>query len=124
MTTWADDPTVYLRSVTDQVSGMESAVVTGDLAAGAPFADALVAVTTELLDALDLDLKRDPEKDADLVSTLRVYRNAAFVYRKLVSAGGETEPALMTVCAALIEQGHDHMRTLEGQTPGRGQSTD
>ncbi len=103
---------------------MESALVTGNLSAGTAFADALVAATTEILDALDLDPKRDPKMDAELVSTLRVYRNAAFVFRKLARASGEPDPALGTVCATLIEQGHDHFRTLNGQTPEPGQSTE
>ena len=120
----ADDPTGYLRSVADQVSGMESALVTGNLAAGTAFANALVAVTTELLDSIDLDPNRDPEKDAELVSTLRVYRNAAFAFRRLAGASGEPDPALETVCAALIEQGHDHLRTVKGQTPEHGQLTE
>lgn len=103
--------------VTDQVSGMESALASGSLVAGIAFADALVAMTTELLDDLHLDPSRDPERDAELVSTLRVYRNAAFLFRKLAGASGEPDPTLGTRCAATIEQGHDHLRALRGQTP-------
>lgn len=68
MTSWADDEGGRLRLVTDQVSGMESALVTGRLAAGIAFADAVVAMTTDLLDELDLDPNRDPENDAERVS--------------------------------------------------------
>ncbi len=124
MTSWADNEVGRLRLVTDQVLGMESALVTGRLAAGVAFADALVAVTTELLDDLDINPSRDPEKNADLASTLRVYRNAAFVFRKLAGASGKPDPRLGTVCAAMIEQGHDHLRALRGQTPERDQSTE
>ena len=82
MTPWADDPSGHLRSVADRVSGMESALVTGNLSTGTTFADAVVAVTTELLDALDLDPNRDPEEDAELVSALHVSGTAAFVLAK------------------------------------------
>ena len=91
---------------------------------GTAFANELVVVTTELLDALDLDPPRDPEKDAELVSTLRVYRNAAFVFRRLAGVSGEPDPTLGTVCTALIEQGHDHVRTLKGQIPEHWQTTE
>jgi hypothetical protein len=101
---------------------MESALVIGDLPTGTAFANALVAVTTELLDALDLDPNRDPERDIELVSTVRVCRNAAFVFRKLAGASGEPDPGLRTVCTSLIEQGHDHLRTLESQGLEQGGS--
>ena len=124
VTPWADDPTGHLRSVTDQVSGMESALATGDPSTGTAFANALVDITTELLDALDLHPNRACENDAELVSMLRVYRNAAFVFRKLAGVSGEPDPALERVFAALIEQGHDHLRTLRAQASEHGQSTD
>jgi hypothetical protein len=124
MTRWADDPTGRLRSVKDQVAGMESALIRGNLRSGTAFANALVADTTELLDELDLDPNRDPELDAELISTLRVYRNAAFVFRKLAGVDGEPDPAMGTLCAAMIDQGHDHLRALRGQTPEQDQSTE
>ncbi len=108
MTAWADDSARRLRSVEVMVVGMHSALVGGDLAGGGASADEIVAVTTEMLD-------HDHEPDAELVATLRVYRNAAFAYRKLVDAGGETDPGLAAACDALIEQGHDHLRAyLDG----------
>lgn len=124
VTPWADDLAGRVRSVEDQVAGMECALVTGNLVTGTAFANELVVVTTELLDALDLDPPRDPEKDAELVSTLRVYRNAAFVFRRLAGVSGEPDPTLGTVCTALIEQGHDHVRTLKGQIPEHWQTTE
>ena len=96
---------------------MESALVTGNLAAGIDFANALVSLTTDMLDALDRDPHRDPQKEAELISTLRVYRNAAFVFRRMVGASGEPNPALGRVCASMIEQGHDHWRALVGKDP-------
>jgi len=102
---------------------MEAALDTGNLASGINFADALVSLTTDMLDELDRDPHRDPEKEAELISTLRVYRNAAFVFRRMVGASGEPKPALEKVCAAMIEQGHDHWRALVGKAPGEGQST-
>ena len=122
MTQGADDATNSLRSVADKVAEMESALITGQVAAGTAFADALVAVTTELLDELDRDPSHDLERDAELISTLRVYRNAAFVFRRLADAGGEPDPAMRTLCATLIEQGHDHLRAFMGQTPEENKS--
>jgi hypothetical protein len=124
VTRWADDPTGHLRSVEDHVSGMESALVTGNLPRGTACANALVAVTTELLETLGLDQNRDPETEVELVSMLRVYRNAAFVFRKMAGASGEPDPALRTLCVSLIEQGHDHRRALEIQSPEQGRSTE
>jgi hypothetical protein len=95
---------------------MESAIVTGNLATGTAYANAVVVVTTELLDELDLDPSEDPDRDAEIVSTLRVYRNAAFVFRKLAVGVGEPDPAMETLCAAMIAQGHDHLRAFMGQT--------
>ena len=115
LTPWPADETGRLRSVVDNVAGMESALVSRDLAGGTTFADALVDVTTEFLDDLDLDPGTDPERDAELISTLRVYRNAAFVFRKLAGGSEEPDAVTQTVCAALIEQGHDHLRTLIDQ---------
>jgi hypothetical protein len=93
---------------------MESALITGNLATGAVFADGLVAATTELLDKVDRDSRHDLDTDAELISTLRVYRNAAFVFRRLADADGEPDPAMRTLCATLIEQGHDHLRAFYG----------
>jgi hypothetical protein len=101
---------------------MESALISGELPTGTAFANRLVSVTTELLDALDLDPNRDPEVYIELVSALRVYRNAALVFRKLAGASGEPDPGLRTVCASLIEQGHDHFRALEGQRAEQDES--
>jgi hypothetical protein len=96
---------------------MESALIAGQVAAGTAFADALVAATTGLLDELDRDPSHDLDRDAELISTLRVYRNAAFVFRRLADAGGEPDPAMKALCATLLEQGHDHLQVFLGQTP-------
>jgi len=82
-----------------------------------------VTSTTELLDALDLDPGHDPEPSAELVSTLRVYRNAAFVFRQLVDTSGETDPATAALCASTIVQGHDHWRAYMNMTH-RGDQAD
>jgi hypothetical protein len=96
---------------------MESALVQGRVATGAAFADELVATTTRLLDQLDLDPHHDLERDAELISTLRVYRNAAFVFRRLADSVGEPDPAMETLCATLIEQGHEHRQAFTGHDP-------
>ena len=117
MTCWADDATGPLRSVVELVTRMEAALVQGRVTLGAAFADELVSVTTQLLDELDLDPRHELERDAELISTLRVYRNAAFVFRRLADAMGEPDPEMETLCATLIHQGHDHLQAIMGHTP-------
>jgi hypothetical protein len=108
-----DDPSAGLGSVVENVDGMESALFGGNLAVGMSCANALVPLTTEVLDKLDLESNRDPERDSEIVSALRAYRNAAFVFRKMARAGGDPDPALRALCESLIDEGHDHMRTLD-----------
>jgi hypothetical protein len=112
VTGWGDDPTGYLRSVHDNASGMQFALTTRDLASGQASADETVAVTTRLLEKFNLerdhdhDRDHDHEPDAELVASLRVYRNAAFAFRKLADVRGGPDPTLETACTALIDQGH------------------
>jgi hypothetical protein len=110
VTAWADDPAGHLRFVQDKVAGMQSALITGDLSSGEASADEIVAVTTQLLQEIHLDGDRDHELAAEVVATLSVYRNAAFAFRKLADARGGPDQTLVTACAALIDQGHDHLR--------------
>jgi len=105
-----------LDSVVQGVRGMQSALVTGDVATGIAFADAVVAMTTALLDELDLHPCSDPEWDAELISTLRVYRNGAFVFRNLPTIDARLDRDTEAVCMAILEQGHDHLRALVGQS--------
>ena len=118
-----DEPTCRLGLVAGNVAGMQSALAHGDLAMGTVFADAVVTETTRWLDAIDeLHPARDPERsawEAELISALRVYRNAAFVYRRMAGVNGEPDPALGPVCGAMIEQGHDHWRALTGGSVAR-----
>ena len=95
---------------------MESALITGQLSTGAAFAALLVGLTTELLDERDRDPSHHLDRDAELISTFRVYRNAAFVFRRLADIGGEPDPVLRALCLTLIEQGHDHLRAFIDQT--------
>jgi len=97
---------------------MEAALVAGDLEAGTALANAIVAVTTALLDELDLDPVRDLDRDADIISALRVYRNAALVFRRFAGASGEPDSELGPLCATLIEQGHHHLRALRDDASG------
>jgi hypothetical protein len=123
VTRWADDAIGPLRSVAETVAEMESALVTGNVRVGTASADEVIAVTTALLDELDRDSNPDPARDVELISTLRAYRNAAFVYRKVAGVSGEPDPGTGTLCAAMIEQGHDHLRAFLNRASGDGQST-
>jgi len=107
---WADDPIGRLRSVEEKVAGVQSALGPGGLAAGTASADELVALTTELLEELDVDRHQDSDADAELLAALRVYRNAAFTFRKLAGSDPGSDPPLRAVCQAIIEQGHDHLQ--------------
>ena len=109
-----------LRLMADSVAGMEACLGTHRLNAGLAFADALVETATALLDDLDRTLDTDPAWDAELISTLRVYRNAGFMFRKLAT-DGRADPATEAVCATLIDQGHDHVGALlaEMSSPAR-----
>ena len=103
---------------------MESALIAGQVSTTTGLADGLVGLTTELLDEIDLVPSPDLERDAELLSTLRVYRNAAFVFRRLADSDGEPAPAMNALCANLIEQGHYHWRAFMGQTPEESKSTE
>ncbi|HXQ59648.1 MAG TPA: hypothetical protein VN799_06105 [Acidimicrobiales bacterium] len=117
MSGWSDDLVDRLRSIQDEVTGIQSALGGGHLARGTDSANQLVAMATELLEDLDRDRSRDHNHDAELIAALRVYRNAAFAFRKLAGAGGESEEALRLACTAMIEQGHDHSRAYRGRPP-------
>ena len=112
MTSWVVDPTGRLGAVRDRIAAMESAFINGNLESGTALANAVMAETTALLDELDLDPIRDLDRDAEIISTLRVYRNAALVFRKIAGASGEPDPDLRPLWAALVEQGHHHLRAV------------
>ena len=121
MTAGAEDSTGRLRSIQAMVVGIHSALVGGDLEEGGASADKIVVITSEMLEMVNLDRDHDREADEELVAALGVYRNAAFAYRKLVDAGGETDSGLATACDALIEQGHDHLRAYMDGGPKQEQ---
>jgi hypothetical protein len=114
-TSVGDDLFSRLSRVSECVAGMESCLGTRRPSEGSIFADALVQATTELLDDLDQTLNTDPAWDVELISTLRVYRNAGFMFRKLAGPEGRGDPATEERCATLIKQGHDHVRVLVTQ---------
>jgi hypothetical protein len=62
---------------------MDSALAAGNLEVGAEAAQELVALTTRWLVELEPAVTEDDEAEAMLIATLRVYRNAAFAFRKL-----------------------------------------
>ncbi len=97
---------------------MESALVTGNLETGTALANAIVTVTTALLDELDHHPIGDLHRDPHVISALRVYRNAALVFRKIAGASGEPDPTLRPLCAALIEQGHHHVLGFRDEASG------
>jgi hypothetical protein len=104
------------------VSTIGSALVTGNLEAGAAAALELVAFTSRWLEELEPAVSEDDETEAMLVATLRVYRNAAFAFRKLAGVNGSPDPAMADVCSAMIEQGHE-LRALVDRDPGGRNST-
>jgi hypothetical protein len=119
-----DGSTGWFDPVVASVAGMQAALVAGEFVSGTVFADAVVAETTRVLDAIDEHHPRAPDGgqtsalwEAELISALRVYRNAAFVFRRMAGADGEPHPVLATICGAMIEQGHDHWRALTGELP-------
>ena len=114
---WPEDLTSRLSSVQDKVATMEASLGTENLAAGA--AHELVVLTTGLLEELEPRATHESDAEAKLIATLRVYRNAAFAYRKLAGVSGESDPAMASVCLAMIEQGHE-LRALFDQDPDHG----
>jgi hypothetical protein len=119
VTSWAEDLTGRLRSVQCKVAAIESALGTENLRTGAEAAHELVVLTTGLLEDIELRATDDSEAEAKLIATLRVYRNAAFAYRKLAGVSGESDPAMASVCLAMIEHGHE-LRALFDQDPDQG----
>lgn len=106
-----------LRSVEEIVTALESALGKGDFEAGAELATGLVAGSTKMLEELDHDRKLGPENVGELIACLRVDRNAAFAFRKLAGVSGESDPAMGTVCATMLQQGHDHLQAFLGRSP-------
>jgi hypothetical protein len=111
VTDWIDDPTGRLRSVEHNVSQMESV--------GSAAAAEVVALTTELLEELEMEEANEPDTVSNLIATLRVYRNAAFAYRKLAGVNGEPDAAMADVCVAMVEHGHQ-LKALLDQIPDPG----
>ena len=105
-----------LTAVTRKVVILEAALQREDFHADLSAADQLVAATARLLE----ELQHDPAIDPELTAALQVYRNAAFAFRRLArTRGDETNAAIASACATLIEQGHDHFqRFIRGL--GRG----
>jgi hypothetical protein len=89
---------------------VEAALSSGTLEAGTAAAEDLVTATSELLTTLD----HDPGAPGELVAALRVYRNAAFVFRRLAADTRGLDPRRVAACAAMIGQGHDHLRAIVG----------
>jgi hypothetical protein len=95
---------------------MEIVLHREDFASGTAAADHLVAVTTHLLD----QIRHDPNTDVELAAALQVYRNAAYLFRKLARPGSEVDAEMPGVCQTLIDQGNDHFdRFVRGIQPGR-----
>jgi hypothetical protein len=114
---WPDDRTGRLDSVQTRVSAVGSALASGNLQAGAEAARELVALTTAWLEELEPAVIEDDETEAMLIATLRVYRNAAFAFRKLAGVNGAPDPGMADVCGAMIEQGNE-LQGLMHRHPG------
>jgi hypothetical protein len=119
VTDWIDDPTGRLRSVEHNVSQMESALANETVSVGSAAAAEVVALTTELLEELEMEEANEPDTVSNLIATLRVYRNAAFAYRKLAGVNGEPDAAMADVCVAMVEHGHQ-LKALLDQIPDPG----
>ena len=90
------------------VARLEEALRIGDLDMGIPAVDLLLGASEELLAEIDQSPTRDLGAEAELVAALRVFRNAAFAYRRVVGATGDPDPSKAEICEAMIEQGKDH----------------
>lgn len=90
-----------------------SALAARDLDAGTAAADAVVALTSDLLVESVSQHDADPEAQAELVAALHTYRNAAFAFRRFAKASGTGADALALACAELLGQGHDHLRRYD-----------
>jgi hypothetical protein len=120
MTGSANQPTGGLHSVEAAVAGLEASLETGGLLAGVAAADELVEVTSELLEHVRDHPGHEPHAHAELVAALHVFRNAAYAFRTLAGAVREPDEGLASACAAMIEQGHDHLRRFYGCGPSLG----
>jgi hypothetical protein len=110
MTFRADDLAAQLRSLETAVADLSSSLATLDLVTGVAAANAMVVRTTDLLKDRTDHGGHDHEVFAELVSALNVFRNAAFAFRGLAGSTGNGEEELVAACAAMIEQGRDHLQ--------------
>jgi hypothetical protein len=106
----SDEPFRRLQAVRERVERLGLSLKTGDLQPCVEVADEVVVLTTELLAQSDQRPLRDPEAEAEYVSALHLYRNAAFAFRSPLGAEGEIDPSKVDICRTTIEQGHDHFR--------------
>ena len=70
-------------------------------------ADDVISLTTQLVTELEHADYHDPRVVA-VTAACRVYRNAAFAFRKLAGLTGDADPQMAAVVASLIETG-DHL---------------
>ena len=123
MTESAEAPADRLAAVLALVARMESSLAAGDPGAGLPAADELVGHVSGMIgEGRDHpEGHRGPsEAHAELLAALYVFRNAAFAFRQLAHATGKRERALSGACAAMIDQGRDHLRRFASHRPAGG----
>ena len=82
---------------------LEAALRESDYKGGRPVANQLAAATTRWI----TEFQHDPTVDAQLTAALQVFRNAAFVFRRMSKAGGPKDDGIANTCATLIAQGND-----------------
>jgi hypothetical protein len=106
----SDEPFRRLQAVRERIERLGRALEAGDLRPGVEVAHEVVVLTTELLAESDQRPMRDPDAEAEYVSALHLYRNAAFAFRSPLGPAGEIDPSKAEICRTTIEQGHDHFR--------------
>jgi hypothetical protein len=109
MSTGTDDWSGPLRPVTTAVARLQSSLGALDLQEGVSAANEIAAGADHLLKRIRSSPGRHSERLAELAAALEVFRNAAYVFRRL-SEKGEHDEVLTSTCGALIGQGQDHLR--------------
>ena len=104
-----------LGSLETAAQSLGTALAARDIDEGTAAADAIVALTSELLVEYSVERGPDPSAQAELVAALHTYRNAAFAFRRCAGATGTGADALALACAELLGQGHDHLRRYDAR---------
>ena len=113
MASGVEEPGARLGSLEAAAQSLGTALAARAVDEGTAAADAIVALTSELLIEYSVESDTDPGAQAELVAALHTYRNAAFAFRRCAGATGSGADALGLACAELLGQGHDHLRRYD-----------